>query len=293
MTVQLCDLNSVVACIDGSELTNNVLDATLWCARQLQSPVGLLHAHDKTKHQEVSDLSGNIGMGSNEHLLASLSKEDLAKNTLVREQGQTILKSAKQYLLDKTELATFKPKISKIHRHQTLKKCVTELADNASVLVMGQDGLDDSKTIGTQLEKIIKHSTCPVFVATKAYTPPKKAVIAFDNKQNVKNGIKWLVKQPLLNKIEVHLVFVAEDNTENQENLRSASACLKQTGLDVHSSLLSGSPKEALIAYQTQNQTDLLVMGAYGHSKLQGLFRSSTTNFFLENNPTSMLIMHF
>ena len=68
------DTNLVLACIDGSSLTEAVCDYVAWIAQRVDAPLKLLHMIDH--HHEVaafSDLSGNIGLDSQERLLEELT----------------------------------------------------------------------------------------------------------------------------------------------------------------------------------------------------------------------------
>ena len=62
-------MTNVIACIDGSKVTLAVCDASSWSAQQLDAPVTLLYVLDKSAYPIESDLSGNIGLGTREHLL--------------------------------------------------------------------------------------------------------------------------------------------------------------------------------------------------------------------------------
>ncbi len=68
------DTNLVLACIDGSSLTEAVCDYAAWIAQRVDAPLKLMHTIDH--HHEaaaLSDLSGNIGLDSQENLLEELT----------------------------------------------------------------------------------------------------------------------------------------------------------------------------------------------------------------------------
>ncbi len=55
-------MTNVIACIDGSNVTSAVCDASGWAAFQLNAPVILLHVLDKSAYPIESDLSGNMAL---------------------------------------------------------------------------------------------------------------------------------------------------------------------------------------------------------------------------------------
>ena len=65
----------ILACIDGSAVTESVCGYAAWYARQLQLPVGLLHVIDvpASKRRNLSEV---IGVDSRQILLEELSQLD-------------------------------------------------------------------------------------------------------------------------------------------------------------------------------------------------------------------------
>ena len=59
-------------------------------------PLTLLHVLDKEKYPASADLSGNIGLGSREHLLEELAMLDAQRAKLALEHGQHMLEKARE-----------------------------------------------------------------------------------------------------------------------------------------------------------------------------------------------------
>lgn len=283
--------NSVIACIDGSVHTHAVLDAAIWSARQLNAPLGLLHAHDQVTCDDSHDYSGSIGFDSREHLLNELSQADADKNKLLREHGNLLLKEAKAYV--KTR---FSGEIFKLHRHETLKDSIAHLQDDVQLIILGQNSAKESeskKSIGKQLETTIRASHHPIYIVADQFKMPTSVLYAFDNRSTTKQGLKWLANHPMFSKVHFHVVMVAENNIENEEAIRRAGAKLKQHGLKVTTKLLVGNPKTDLKQYQTDEAIDMMIIGAYGHSRLHEFFTGSTTKVLLEQNQGNLFLLRF
>ena len=60
----------VTACIDGSAYSQAVCDAAAWASLRLDIGLTFVHVIDKAGRAAESDVSGQIGLGSREHLLA-------------------------------------------------------------------------------------------------------------------------------------------------------------------------------------------------------------------------------
>lgn len=81
--------NRVLACIDGSTLSEAVCDYAAWIAQRVDAPLKLLHVIDH--HPETAatlDLSGNIGLGSREQLLEQLTAVEQQRSKLRLQQGK-------------------------------------------------------------------------------------------------------------------------------------------------------------------------------------------------------------
>jgi nucleotide-binding universal stress UspA family protein len=55
--------------------------------------------------------------------------------------------------------------------------------------------------------------------------------------------------------------------------------------------LKAGEVEPVLHAYQADNSIDLMVMGAYGHSRIRQLLVGSTTRNMLNNTRTPLLLL--
>lgn len=76
--------------------------------------------------------------------------------------------------------------------------------------------------------------------------------------------------------------MVAAKTPKNPGRLDAARAILKTAGCDARTAIRSGNVELALQAYQTEHDIDLLVMGAFGHSRVHRLWLGST---HLKNDP--------
>ena len=90
----------VLACIDGSILAEAVCDYAAWIAQRVEAPLKLLHTIDP--HHETAaktDLSGNIGLGSREHLLEEMAAFEQQQSKHRLQLGKAILNAAKERVL--------------------------------------------------------------------------------------------------------------------------------------------------------------------------------------------------
>jgi nucleotide-binding universal stress UspA family protein len=72
-------------------------------------------------------------------------------------------------------------------------------------------------------------------------------------------------------------VTVGTPNAEVQRGLKDAQAMLKAAGMEATVGIIAGPAEQTLGDLVDENGYDLLVMGAYGHSRIRSLIIGSTT----------------
>jgi nucleotide-binding universal stress UspA family protein len=85
--------------------------------------------------------------------------------------------------------------------------------------------------------------------------------------------------------------MVGADKPEAHEQLEWARATLAQAGFEVTVSLRSGQVEDVLCAYRTEHAIDLIVMGAYGHSKIREFLVGSTTTQLIRQAKIPLLLL--
>lgn len=281
-------MTQVMACIDGSTQAAAVCDCAVWASQRLGSPLSLLHVLDQQRYPLSGDFSGIIGLGSREFLLEELASLDEKRNKLALEEGRMMLDAARQRAIEAGVEATL------CHRHGDLVQSLRELEESIRLLVIGRQGEDsgsEGELIGSQLESVIRTMHRPILVTPADFSAPTSAMFAFDASATSHKGVEILLASPLLKGIPIHLVTVSSDTYEARAALDSVRDRLVAAGFEVHVATLTGEVEPRLRAYQAEHAIELLVMGAYGHSRIRQFFVGSTTTNMLRSATTPMLLL--
>ena len=102
--------------------------------------------------------------------------------------------------------------------------------------------------------------------------------LAFDGSATTRKGAEMLATSPLLKGMPIHLVMIGAGTADQQAQMDAARAVLEAPGHTVHTAFRIGDVEPALHAYQAEQGIDLLVMGAYGHSRIRQFLVGSTTS---------------
>ncbi|MFD1009600.1 universal stress protein [Oceanisphaera ostreae] len=279
---------NVMACIDGSRYASAVADAATWASLRLDAPLNLLHVPNKLAPPVSPDLSGSIGFGSQEQLLTHLSELDAKQNKLSAERGQQLLEAAQSRVLRNGVLATL------LQRHGELIETLVEFEPSTRLLVLGRHGANsaiDAPHLGRHVEQVTRTLRCPMLLTKDYFKAPKKVLLAFDGSASTRHAVTVLANSRLLVGLELHLVLVGENNDAHREQLNWASTLLESADISTSSHILSGHVEQTLAHYQEQQQIDLMVMGAYGHSRIRQLILGSTTAAMIRNAKVPLLIL--
>lgn len=283
----------VLACIDGSSVSEAVCDYASWIAKTANAPLKLLHTIPHPSPPQVSDYSGAIGLGAREDLLHELAAVEQSRSKLLIEKGQHLLKASKERVKN-----TNVKDVEICQRHGSLSESLIDLEDKTRVIVLGIRGEDHDahssekntheQGVSTQLESIVRSVNKPILVVNRAFKQPKNVMLAYDGSPACKNALDMIANSPLFKNITCHIVRVGEDA---ESLLSSASELLKGTGIHTTTKQLSGKVEEALADYQAENSIDLMLMGAFSHSRFREFLWGSFTAKMLAKTHKPLLLL--
>lgn len=279
-------MTQVVACIEGSPLTPAVCDAAAWAARRLAAPLEFLHVLPHVDTPVALDLSGNIGLGSQDMLLDELAELDRRRSKLALEQGRIMLEAASLRAIEAGV-----PAPGRRQRHGDLVSTLRESEAAIRLLVMGRQGRDGgaAEHVGSHLENVVRTLHRPILVVPGAFTPPQRILIAVDGSATTGRAVERVAASPLFAGLPVHVVGVGDERL--QSALDAARNTLVAAGFAVTAARENGGVEEALCAYRTAHAIDLIVMGAYGHSKIREFLVGSTTTRLIRQSKIPLLLL--
>ncbi|UDL05068.1 universal stress protein [Marinobacter sp. CA1] len=282
-------MKQVVGCIDGSRAAPAVCDYAAWASGRLDAPLTLFHVLDQDRYPAETDLAGSIGLGTREHLLEELAELDQRRGKLALEQGHHMLQAAEQ-----RAQAFGVTDIHQRQRHGDLADSLLAIEDSTRLLVMGLHGessTDRDVHIGSQLETVLRQVHRPVLLVPDEYREPRSAMLAFDGSPTTRKGLEMLAQSPLFRDFPLHLVMVGADTNDQWEQLKQAEQVLAPLQTEIHLAIRPGDVEQALHQYQQEHDIELMVMGAYGHSRIRQLFMGSTTTNMLKTSTTPLLVL--
>lgn len=280
----------VTACIDHSGYAPSVCDYAAWAALQMSAPLEFIHVLDR--HPETArkrDLSGSIGLGAQEALLEDLAALDEKISRIAQESGRVMLETAKQ-----RAVADGVSDPEARQRHGELVETLAELEKDVRLFVLGKRGEAAESApqhIGSNLERVVRTLHRPILVVPKDYKKPASIMVAFDGSATTRKGVEMIASSPLFRGLPCHVVMAGEGSATASSHMEWADSTLRNAGFNVHTTIIQGEPETVLGNYLAEHGIDLLVMGAYGHSRIRQLLVGSTTTTMIRTVSVPLLLL--
>jgi nucleotide-binding universal stress UspA family protein len=285
-------MKTILLCTDGSFFAENVYKYGAWFATQIKAQVNVLSVTD-IRSQKVSstgNLSGSIGLGASEQLLNELVNLEHEKAKLNNQRAKLILQNAAETL--KSEgLEEF----NLIHKTGFLVDCFQEFEESSDLIVLGKRGEAAdfaSGHLGANLDRIVRSSHKPCLVTPRDFKLIERILVAYDGSLTAKKILQFLVENPFFKGLDIHLLKVTKNDSYQRANARldEGKERLQEAGFEPVCSLIEGEPEKAISNYITQHDISLLLMGAYGHSRIRHLVIGSTTAQLLRSSNIPVLL---
>jgi len=282
-------MKSILCCSDGSIYSTPVYELSAWASRQTAAEVHVLHMLNAHREQALtSDLTGNIGIDTGDALLEELTQFEENKGRLARLRGKAIVEDARQQL----ENLGVK-KVTTEMRHGALVDQLEELGEGIGLVVIGKRGQAAGQAVhhlGSNLERVLRSSTRPVLVSPKISLPKENFLMAYDGGPSSEKALNFALQSPLLRGMRCRLLRAGRIDADAEWFLQEAAAKLRKVGYEVETELTPGSPTEVIRTAVATHQVQLLLMGAYGHSKLRNFMLGSTTTSLLLHTHVPILM---
>ena len=278
-------MKRVIACIDSSPCVNAVAEAAAWVARQTQRELVLLQVLDYyPASYHLGEISGVIGFESNAMLLKELAELEQKQSELALDYSNNLLNHISEMIQQKYQITTSHIQEKGDFLEQSFN--VLHEDDIAVIGRVGERSAERNKPIGSNVENFIRGANCAVMTVGENFKPPTRFIFAYELSEACQKMLKRVEKSDLLRLLQCHLVYVGD----HPEILNEPAQRLKNAGLDVVIEYRYGDVAENILDYQNLHQIQLIVLGAFSHSKIHQFFLGSVTTTIFRNSSVPLLV---
>jgi len=181
-------------------------------------------------------------------------------------------------------------------REGIVSREIIKSADDCDLIAMGKMGAHAEWRdvfLGTNVEFVVRQTHKPVLITPSEYKPFRKMLIAYDGSSFADKALRSGAEIAQAMKLPVTVVCVAEKKDDALQILSTASAILKDDKLTVDTVAKGGSDHAGGIlevCNDEDSKFDILVMGAYGHSRLREMILGSNTVRVMRSTNCSILL---
>lgn len=263
-------MKRVIACIDNSPCLDAIVKAAFWVAQTTGRQLHLLHVVDYyPSSYHLGEMAGVVGFESNAILLKELAEIEHKQSQLAQALSEQLLQHLVEQIQSKYQLQPTVLQAKGDFLEQSLK-----LLNNDDVVILGRRGehaVQRNKPIGSNVENFIRSAPCSVLTVGEQFEIPQNFMFAYEYSATCQALLQRLCKSDLLKNLPCHLVYVGN----LIDILQQPQQQLSDAGFSVQATYAYGDVADNLLYYQKEYALDLILMGAFSHSKIHQLFLGS------------------
>ncbi len=170
-------------------------------------------------------------------------------------------------------------------------RAIVDNGELTDLIVMGRGGEHDpwlEGLLGSTTEAVVRRSSRPVLVTGTDVPGNTRFLVAYDGSHHSRSALKAAVTIGTHWGMPCELLVVG--GPESEEILAEAKDYMQAYDFELNCVRRDGDPDETIILHAQECQADLLVMGAYGHSKVREVVLGSTTAYAINHAPCPVLL---
>jgi len=233
----------------------------------------------------LGEISGVIGFESNAMLLKELAELEQKQSELALDYSNNLLNHISEMIQQKYEITA-----SHIQeKGDFLEQSFNVLKDDDIAIIgrVGERAAERNKPIGSNVENFIRGVNCTVMTVGENFKPPTRFIFAYEYSPTCVNLMKRVAQSDLLKLLQCHLLYVGD----HPEVLKEPSQYLTAAGFDVVMEYRYGDVAENILEYQNEHGIQLILLGAFSHSKIRQFFLGSVATSIFRNSLVPLLVV--
>jgi len=204
---------------------------------------------------------------------------------ILEERGGAALASVEQYCAEAGVPCTSEQDTGFVPR------TIVEKSELRDLVVMGRSGEHSQwlgGLLGSTAEGVVRHARRPVLLTAHDTPKASRFLVAYDGSAHAKSALQVAADYASLWKAPLAVLVVS---SAPDSIVAEASGYLEPHALDVQYETREGDPGDIIVQYASDCGADLLIMGAFGHSKVRELVVGSTTAHAMNHAPCPLLMV--
>ncbi|MBN1669806.1 MAG: universal stress protein [Kiritimatiellae bacterium] len=278
-------LKSFLVCTDGSPYGEIACDYAAHLAKVLTAQLTALHVLDSRRMEGplFADIAAALGSSPYRSVLPGFRR-------LMEEKGEAVINTLKARFRDAGVEADYV--LERGHPAQV----IVEQEVHAEAVIIGQRGEHrewGGEMIGSTLERVIRRSIKPCLVTTEQFVPIDSLLVAYDGSDVASKGLQVAGELAVALGKTLTTLVVAEGMDAAAANavLRDALRLLEAHECRAEGMVIEGLAEDCILGVAQDIKASLIVLGAYGHTRIRELILGSTTSQIVAKSEVPVLLV--
>lgn len=170
---------------------------------------------------------------------------------------------------------------------------INKCAADAELIAMGRTGEHSNFTnglLGSNLESIVRLTKKPILVASETFVKISKILVAYDGSEYAGKALKMSGEIASKMGVPMTIMTVGDNQKKTSDIVFNAIEYIKPFKLEFNTIVEDGDPVDVIYKNYIDGGFNMVVMGAYGHSKIRELIVGSATVQLMRRIDCPMLI---
>lgn len=275
-------IKSILIPTDGSAYSKIALAYGIYLAERFGAQITGLHVVDERDLEGplLSDIAGALGFTPYQSYLPKFRK-------ILEDRGDLILEAFRSSCQERS----IRPKVKRASG--TVPGVIAEEAKKVDLVIIAQRGEHErwsSGLLGSTTESVVRRSPRPVLVTPGSFREFANVLVAYDGSIESNQALKTTCELFAYSDTRLKTLIVTGDRKRCEALTEEIEAFLSPYQLDVEIECLEGEAAREILGYAEEKRIDLIVMGAFGHSRIHDLILGGTTAYIIRNTTVPVLL---
>ncbi len=275
-------IKSILLSVDGSVYTDAQVKHTIHLAQAFEARVNVLSIID------VRIFEWAVVMGTDGFV-------PVIPSNVYQEETRKMLEDKAAAVLDKCAgilaKAALEYETNKIHGAPA--DIICEKAHLVDMLVIGARGEFakwKKNLVGATLDAVMRQWSKPLLITPQKYQKIDKILVAYDGSDRSNKALQLAGFFAAELQTTLHVLTVHDKPRMREKFLSDAESYLQPYQIEVKTIGVSGNPEKEIIAIAEDKKCRLIIMGAFGHSRIREAILGSTTEQVIRNAAIPVLL---
>lgn len=268
---------------DGSPYSNSAFDYALFFANKFGNALvyGLNVIDIKMLAGPfIHDLGSSIGLGPFDSYQPKVRQ-------MLKQKGELALNAGAQRSLQAN--VEYEPHLVE----GVVSREILSRADKCDMVIIGKLGEHAawrSALLGHNTEAVTRSSHHPVMVTPDKFVAPKRALLAYDASSHAYDAMHVAGEMGATFQVPLVVVSAHPDLAEAEQVALAAQRYLCRYGIEVERVPTTDHAEKAILRVAEEKECGIILMGAYGHTRIRSLILGSTTEYVMRHAECPVLL---